>query len=1537
MGRSLARLAAAALVLLTGLSFAQAQISEEDQRENSRIIRFIEDELSSENRIIRLRGVDGLLASNARVAEITVADREGVWLTISEASILWSRLALFEGRVKIDEMTAARIDVARAPLPEEAAITPETEPIVIPDLPLSVEIGKLSVPEVTLGEPLVGIAATLGIEGRLNLISGGIDTDVSITRKDGPGGRLALLANYEPEGRQLAIKFEAAEPVGGLMATALGLDGKPSVELFLAGQGPVDDLDMSLRVATAGEERITGRATVRPAEDGTAFDARVSGDLEPFVGPDMAELITGGSELAARGVIPAAGGVQIEAMRLASGLLFLEGGLATTADGFLSSAVLSGRYGDGTGPAPLPGASEGSITGADLAFRFGGSDSWELRIDATDLIVGDFRSAALALTGDGTIEGIETPGDRAISGNISANLGGLSSSNPALTRAMGRNITLNTQAEWRTGAAFTLEKLTLAGRDLDLTAAGVVKDFAFEGDISARADRIERFSALAGRRLGGKLDLDLSGRISPLVQSFDLELDGSSDALRVGQEIADRLLAGVTRLSGRVTRDETGFQTRGLKVENRQIRLASNGLISSALSDFNFTASLQSLRLLGLDAQGRVSAQGTVEGEAGLLAITSRITVPEGEAMGRALEGLKAGFTGNWEDDTLSGDLSGSGALGGEPVSLSGRVGLRADGQSLNDLQFSVSENAITGSVIRNEAGLMSGNVDVAAPDIAALAALFFREASGEANAELVLQPGRRGQDVLAYAFLNNAEFGGASIGGGALSARVENAFGIPSVSGTLRFNTALLGGVAISQGSLQADRAPDGGTDFRLIADVTQDNRLSALGGLTETPDGFDVSLEELRLANGETLLDLDEAASLKVRGSDLEIDRLTLRSGEGLLSLGGSIAEVIALDAQIDALPLSIVNAFRPDLGLFGALSGEAKITGARDAPDIAFTTAIDGLTSTTLQAADLPPVALTAAGESSEGRLNVESEITGPGDFSARIDGSVPMGDGEMALAGQLDRFPLALIDRLAGRRGLSGRVSGTFGVAGSYALPRIRFSVSSPSINANVLTNNGISPIAVSAEGSFADNRLVLADGRLRNDGGMDIVASGRLPLALDGLNFSVRGQVPLGAVGFALARAGFRGDGILDLAIRATGRLSDPQINGTAALNDATLLIPALNLRLNDLDVDADLLGERLAIRSATANNAGGGTVSASGDVTLDPVQGFPADLALALRDFRYTDGRMASARLGGDLQINGPIARDGTLSGRFGVEQLEFRIPEALGAADSYRLNVTHLALPNAVNQTLQRARMIGTETREERSERGLRLDILFDAPSRVFVRGRGLDAELGGQITLGGTVRGLKPVGQFDLIRGRFAILGQRLDLTSGAASFDGDPLPVLSLKARTQVEDVEATISVEGRANEPQVELSSVPELPDDEILAQIVFRRAMSDLSALQVARLAAALAELSGRGGIGFFEQVRSATGLDDLDFETTDDGATTVRAGKYLNENLYSTVEADTEGGSRASIVLDLSDHMTARGTVDNNGETTFGVFFEKDY
>ena len=46
----------------------------------------------------------------------------------------------------------------------------------------------------------------------------------------------------------------------------------------------------------------------------------------------------------------------------------------------------------------------------------------------------------------------------------------------------------------------------------------------------------------------------------------------------------------------------------------------------------------------------------------------------------------------------------------------------------------------------------------------------------------------------------------------------------------------------------------------------------------------------------------------------------------------------------------------------------------------------------------------------------------------------------------------------------------------------------------------------------------------------------------------------------------------------------------------------------------------------------------------------------------------------------------------------------------------------------------------------------GLTLDLTVNAPQQIFVRGRGLDAELGGSIRLTGPLSSPRAVGQFTL-----------------------------------------------------------------------------------------------------------------------------------------------------------------------------------------
>ncbi|MEL7154728.1 MAG: translocation/assembly module TamB domain-containing protein [Pseudomonadota bacterium] len=123
----------------------------------------------------------------------------------------------------------------------------------------------------------------------------------------------------------------------------------------------------------------------------------------------------------------------------------------------------------------------------------------------------------------------------------------------------------------------------------------------------------------------------------------------------------------------------------------------------------------------------------------------------------------------------------------------------------------------------------------------------------------------------------------------------------------------------------------------------------------------------------------------------------------------------------------------------------------------------------------------------------------------------------------------------------------------------------------------------------------------------------------------------------------------------------------------------------------------------------------------------------------------------------------------------------------------------------------------------------------------------------------------------------------------------------------------------------------------MPEDEVLAQILFGRDIQQLSALQILQLANAIGTLAGREGAGLLSGLRRGFALDDLDFETDDTGESSVRLGKYLTGNVYTDVTVGQEGTTDFSINIDVTSSITARGRASADGDTALGIFFERDY
>ena len=256
---------------------------------------------------------------------------------------------------------------------------------------------------------------------------------------------------------------------------------------------------------------------------------------------------------------------------------------------------------------------------------------------------------------------------------------------------------------------------------------------------------------------------------------------------------------------------------------------------------------------------------------------------------------------------------------------------------------------------------------------------------------------------------------------------------------------------------------------------------------------------------------------------------------------------------------------------------------------------------------------------------------------------------------------------------------------------------------------------------------------------------------------------------------------------------------------------------------------------------------------------------------------------------------------------------------------------LTHINDSAAVQST--RISAFGVVTQSGQNARSFDLDLRVRAPNRVFIRGRGLTAELAGEIQLRGTTQDVRPSGAFTLIQGRFEFLGKRLNLDEVVLEMEDRLVPTIYIRATTQTNDITTIVTIEGPAIDPEITLSSSPELPQEEVLAQMLFDQNIQNLSALEAVQLGTAIATLAGKGGEGVIGRMRKALKLDDLDLQTDDTGATTLILGKYLSDKTYSEVKISPNGQHEIDLNFAINQRLNANigGAADGNANVGFVI------
>ncbi|MQX36096.1 translocation/assembly module TamB domain-containing protein [Roseospira navarrensis] len=1479
--RALAWVGVGLLVLLAGLAGAGWWVMRTDDGRAWLTATVLDLVNDSEGLTVRLGALEGDLPFSLRLRDLSVTDPEGEWLSAERLSLAWDPWGLLGGRLHVTEVGARALSVERPPA------LPPSDP---PDAP--------------------------------DTDGGGFDPRLlGLLRVD----RIALEGVY-------------------LGAPLVGQPVLMDVTGRVAGEGDPSDPDAV--TATLSARRIDGR----PLE--VSADIRLDGpDLERLALDLQASEGQGGMVTTLAG-LPGAAGWSVDLS--GEGPLDDWGGsLNAEAEGL---AVLSGSLlldlGDPAAPAIVLDLNAQPREAAPPAWRAVLTERFALGLSAA--LDGDGRvsldglrlaSDALEVTGSAALD----PGADSGEGTVSARLEGTLSRPDLLAPLAALPLARGALTVTAEGALMA-PTVTASVRAEDLNAGVGARRVTL--DLTATPDGpLDGETATVGFDLTGRVE-DLSGP-DAVTGLFPRPLDLTA---RGRASLADQR---VTLESLRLSDDG------GVTLEAAAVATLAPALDVSA----DATLTLEALARLspvlgGLEPQGSgvlalsgvtVDADTVVSGDVRLTLADAALGIQQADA---AL-GPTPELTGRVTFDPAEGLSVADLRLDGGALDLNGRLAIPADFATLDaDLTARLTDaGAVAGDAVGGALTLdarLSG--PLGDPDIDATARMPAATLAGMAWDDLTLTADLSG---LARGPSGPVTLSGTGPGGALdLSAGLAlPGYGRAEVSdlsltvpgatltgqATTDFATTLSDGALALSVARPGDLAGWGAPPLSgsLTADVALNAREDGTQAVTLTATAPQLALADAGVSMGA--LDL-RAALTDALGTPALDATVAARGGEA----GGVSWERLDVTAR----------------GPLADLSVTADLTGEGPTGPLTLATA-----------ARVQPPGLAEPGRVVLDRLDLETRghaivLRQPAtldlDTGPRVDRLVlTLDDGALTVSGGLteggaldvsvtgDGLPLALADLAAPDMTLGGRLDLSASLTGRLPTPEGSLSLTARDV---ALAGTGeVPPLAAEVSGRLSGGRLT-ADATVSGFDRTPARVTADVPLRLGGaapipegepLSVSARWNGPVESVWEMLPMVvehRLAGDLVLDADV--SGTLAAPAITADVRLSNGRYEHLTVGTLIDDLSLSASAQGTDQVVVSLSGTDGAGGRLSGEGDIRLTP-DGPVGTVSTTLNDAVLVRRDDVTASADADLSVSLEGDR-GAVEGRIRTREVRVRLENLSGGAsvstlDVVEIDTTETSGLDVLDRAAAEARAAG-ET-DEQGAFPISLAIDVDMPNRIYVTGRGLESEWQGSLQVRGTAAVPRVTGTISVRRGSLEAVGKQLAIETGQVQFVGGARidPLLDVVALYETEEVEARVGLRGPASDPEFILESVPPLPRDEVLSQILFDKATGELTTLETVQLARALGTLTGitggGGGLDVLGAVRGTLGLDVLKVGgDVAAGGAGVEAGRYIGDDIYVGVEQGLESGSGGvSVEVDLGAGFKVESKARRSGTGEVGVIWKRDY